>query len=69
MPELQQEDGEVVDEEQRVDQGEGELHDVLVGDLAPLLQQVHPVEQPEAQHEHEDERRDDRPEHLEEEAQ
>ena len=48
MAEFEEEDGEVVDEEQGVDQGESELDDVLVKNLCSVLQQVDTIEQPEA---------------------
>ena len=48
VAEFEEEDGEVVDEEQGVDQGESELDDVLVKNLCSVLQQVDAIEQPEA---------------------
>ena len=48
MAEFEEEDGEVVDEEQGVDQGESELDDVLVKNFRSVLQQVDAIEQPEA---------------------
>ena len=63
VAQLQQQDGEVVHEQQRVDQRERELHDVRVLDLVGVLQQVDAVEQPEGDHEHEDQERDRGAEH------
>merc|ERR1719350_1379039 len=55
VSELEEEDGEVVDEEQGVDQGESELNNVLVKNLCSVLQQVDAVEQPETDDKDEDE--------------
>lgn len=63
MPQLEQDDGQVVDEEQGVDQREGELHDVPVLDLVAVLEQVDAVEQPEGDEEHEHEEGDQGAEH------
>lgn len=38
LPELQQDDGQVVDEEQRVDQGHGVLHNALVILVLKMMQ-------------------------------
>lgn len=38
LPELQQDDGQVVDEEQRVHQGHGVLHDALVVLVLKMMQ-------------------------------
>ena len=60
MPELYQDDGQVVNEQQGVYQGESELDDVGIASyLAAVLQQVNTVEQPEGNDEDEDEERDE----------
>ncbi len=56
MLELHEDQGEVVDEQQRVDHGGRVLDDVVVLDPAPLLvKHPHPIKQPEGKDEHEEE--------------
>ena len=56
MPDLNEDDRQVVYEEQRVDHGGGELDDVVVLDAAPLLpRDPDAIEQPEWEDEDEDE--------------
>ena len=60
VSQLYQDDGQVVDEQQGVYQGESELDDVGISSyLAAVLQQVNTVEQPEGYDEDEDEERDE----------
>ena len=55
VPQFNEQDGEVVDEEQGVYEREGELDNVLVMELVSLLQEMDAVKQPETKDEDEDE--------------
>ena len=64
VPELQQEEGEVVEEEERIQETGGVLDNVGVLDPPPLLHQSDPVEEPEGEQEDEEEESDESSEEV-----
>ena len=62
LPELEQDDGQVVDEEERVHQRDGILHDALVISV-PRVQNADPVKKPIGDHEKKDEDQQEGTEH------